>query len=280
MPNLKIRKFNPNQMKSYRMILFVGKKGSGKSTLLKDIFFHLRHRFDMVVALAGTPGSEEMFREFIPDALIYNKINVRVVEKLAEYARIMVAKRNPRNILLLMDDCLGYTGTNDKKIFEHNVFREIANNQRHLHITFAVSLQYCMEMKPHLRSQIDYCFVFQDTMISNRKRLWQYFFGMFEDLDSFSKTLFKCTRDYECLVLDNVHNTGNFEDNLYYYKARTDIPHYQLGKNSFWFLSQYYAVPPDNYHGALFEELVRHLDVSKKPSTKDTRQDRLIVEKI
>lgn len=280
MPNLKIRNFSPSQIKPYRMILFVGKKGSGKSTLLKDIFYHLRERFDLVVALAGTPGSEEMFREFVPDAFIYSKIDVRVIEKLTEYARIMVAKKTKRNILILMDDCLGCTGTDDKKIFGHNIFREIAYNQRHLNITLAISLQYCMEIQPHLRSQIDYCFVFQDTMISNRRRLWEYFFGMFEDLDSFSKTLYKCTRNFECLVLDNVKNSGNFEDNLYYYKAQTDIPHYQLGKSDFWFLSQYYASPSNNYHGALFEELVRHLDVTKRNNTKDSRQDRLIVEKI
>jgi energy-coupling factor transporter ATP-binding protein EcfA2 len=280
MPNLKIRKFDPAQIKPYRMIIFVGKKGSGKSTLMKDIFYHLRHRYDMVVALAGTQPAADMFREFIPEALVYDKIDISVAEKLVQYSRIMVAKKNPRNVLLLMDDCLGYTGTKDKNPLEHAVFREIAFNQRHLNLTFAVSLQYCMSIKPNLRTQIDYAFVFQDTNRNNRHKLWEYFFGMFEDLDSFTKTLQKCTNNYGCLVLDNVKNTGNFEDNLYYYTASQDTPAYKLGKDSFWFLSQYYATSPDPYGGALFDELVRHLDVTKRQNTKDSRQDRLIVEKV
>ena len=34
-------------------------------------------------------------------------IDVTVVEKLVEFAKIMVSKQNPRELLIIMDDCLG-----------------------------------------------------------------------------------------------------------------------------------------------------------------------------
>ncbi len=280
MPNLQIRKFTPTNIQPNRMILFVGKKGSGKTTLLKDIFYHLRSRFDLAIGLAGTPASEDMFREFLPDSLIYPVIDVVVIEKLVEFAKIMVSKRNPRELLIIMDDCLGESVGKEKHILDHKIFREIGYNQRHLHITFAISLQYCMEMKIHLRSQIDYCFVFQELNRSIRKRLWEYFFGMFEDMDSFTKTLHKCTQNHECMVLDNIQNTGNVLDNLYYYKASLQIPNYRIGRPCFWYLDHLYAVPENSYQGRLFDELVKRLDSTKRNNTKDRREDRLIVHKV
>lgn len=281
MPNITLHKLNPSQdIKPYRMIVFVGKKGSGKSTLMKDIFYHLRDRFDLVVALAGTRPAEEMFKEFIPDAFVYNTIDTSVAEKLVQYARIMVEHGKKRNVLLLMDDCLGNTGTKDKMPLEHPVFRDIAFNQRHLNLTFAVSLQYCMAIKPNLRTQVDYAFVLQDTNWDNRRKLHQYFFGMFENLEGFTKCLEACTSDYGCLVFDNVKCTGRFEDNLYYYKASTDIPEYKLGKEEFWYLSRLYKPPTHSADGDLFGELVRNLDVTRRQNTKDSRQDRLVISKI
>lgn len=281
MPNLKIRKFNPQQIQSHRMIIFVGKKGSGKTTCMKDIFYHLKDRFDLAVALAGTHEAASTFREFIPECFVYDKIDIHVAEKLVQYARIMEKTCDrPRHVLLLVDDCLGFTGTKDKHPFEHPVFRDIVYNQRHLKLTFAVSLQYTMSIKPCMRTQVDYAFVFQDTNHDNRTKMWKYFFGVFEDLNSFTQTLQKCTVNHECLVMDNVSNTGKIEDNLYYYKAQLNLPPYRLSRDIYWYLSTYYSVPANLNGGNLFEELVRNLDVTKKQQkTKDTKQDRLIVEK-
>lgn len=257
------------------MLLFIGKKGSGKTTLLREIFYHMRDRFDFVVALAGTPAAVDMFKEFVPNAMVYRTINLKAIIKTVQYARILAEKNANRRVLLVMDDCMG-----DKKLFHDPIFRDIAFNQRHLRLTFAVSMQYCMDFGPDLRTQVDYCFVFQENIISNRRRLWEYFFGMFEDVDSFSKILWRCTRNFECLVLDNTKNTENFADSLYFYKANPNMPPFRLGREVFWMLSEYYAVPEMKYSGGLTDELIRHLDVTHSQQTKDRVSDRLVVEKV
>lgn len=293
MPNIQIRKFAPASIVEHRIMLFVGKRGSGKTTLIRDIFYQLRGRFDLVVALAGTMESRKMFEEFVPKCFVHD-IQVEIIYKVVDMAKLLVEKGNPRNVLIIMDDCLGTStqeGKKEKRILDDNIFREIAYNGRHHHLTLAISLQYCMEMRPHLRSQIDYCFVFQETIRSNRKRLYEYFFGQFEDLDSFSKILCKCTQNYECLVLDNIQNTGNLEDNIYYYKAGLNIPQFRLGLGCYWFLNERYSAKncrtacggDSGYE--LFQQLLRRVGNGAPENksvrhTKDMSTDKLIIEKI
>lgn len=281
MTKLQINRFTPSQIKPNRMMCFIGKKGSGKSTLIKDIFFHLRDRFDIVVGIAGTSMSVDMFKEFIPDCFIFETVDPRTIQKIVNFAQILSRQNKQRRLLIIMDDVLGSPSGDCKKIFNHNVFRDIAFNQRHMNLTLALSLQYCMELPPAIRSQIDYCFTFQETIHSNKKRLKEYFFGMFDSMDAFSQTLYKCTRNFECLVLDNVNNTDNIENNLFFYKASRDIPNYKLGKSCFWWLSDYYsnrALSKSNR--SLFEELAQNLDYNTQKSTKSSATQQFVVEKI
>jgi hypothetical protein len=97
-----------------------------------------------------------------------------------------------------------------------------------------------MEMPTNLRSQIDYCFAFQETNRANKKRLFEYFFGVFDDLKSFDKTLCQCTVNYEALILDTTVNTGNLSDQIFYYRASMNIPPFRLGRSIYWTLDDKY----------------------------------------
>src|SRR5690606_26704805 len=100
------------------------------------------------------------------------------------------------------DDCLGV----DNRFFYHKVFDDIAYNGRHFNFTMIISIQYCMEMPPRMRSQLDYIVSFQETNLSNKKRLYNYLFGVFDDYKGFEKTLNRCTINYECFILDTTVN--------------------------------------------------------------------------
>ena len=52
-----------------------------------------------------------------------------------------------------------------------------------LRLYFVVAMQYVMDMTPDLRTQVDYVFALRESIISNKHKLWKYFFGMFEKFE-------------------------------------------------------------------------------------------------
>lgn len=283
MPTLKLSKFEPNTIMPNRMMAIMGKRGSGKTVLLKDLVYNLnlKFKFDIVLGIAGTEGAKSVFREFIPTCFIHS-VDIKIIESFVTLAKTFKKHGKQRNFLLIMDDFMEKKG-----LLDHDIFREIANNGRHFNFTLIMALQYCMDMKPHFRSQIDYVFAFRETIRSNRKRLWEYFFGMFDDQSSFDATLQKCTQNFECLIMDNAQNNGELSDVLHYYKANSNIPSFQLGRAIFWRLNYMYsntspyAMASSGYRkGGIAEELTNRIKDEKKVTAKSTRQDKLQVEKI
>ena len=276
MPNLLLTKFTPRSIKPNRIITVIGKRGSGKTVLLRDLMYQLRDRFDLVLALTGTEASADAFRQYIPECFIFD-VEIKKIAKAVEIAKVLRKHGNTREILIIMDDFM-----DKKSILDADVFRDIGYNGRNFNFTLIISLQYCMEMKPFLRSQIDYCFVFFEPNRSNRKKLWEYFFGIFDDFDSFTHTLSKCTRNFECMVLDTTQNTGDVQDQLHYYKSDINVSQLQFRtcKSIFWYLNDLYKNSSYSNVNNLFDDLISRTEDNKKTNTKDSRQDRLVIQKI
>ena len=75
-----------------------------------------------------------------------------------------------------------------------------------------------------VRSQCDYVMALKENILSNKQRLWRYFFGMFETYDEFARVFDARTQNYECLVLDNTSPSTDFRDNVFWHKAELKLP--------------------------------------------------------
>ena len=64
--------------------------------------------------------------------------------------------------------------------------RDLFMNGRHLKSALILAMQYCMDMTPDLRSQVDYCFCLRENIVSNKMKLWKFFFGGFANFDDFN----------------------------------------------------------------------------------------------
>jgi CRISPR/Cas system-associated endonuclease/helicase Cas3 len=111
-----------------------------------------------------------------------------------------------------MDDCM-----HDKSVIRDENIKDIFTNQSK--ITLMLSMQYCMDLPPDLRANVDYVFVFRENNIDNQKKLWKSFFGIFPTFELFQETFMTCTENYECLVIDNTRKSDKIEDCVYFYKA-------------------------------------------------------------
>jgi hypothetical protein len=106
-------------------------------------------------------------------------------------------------------------------------------NGRHWKIFFMLTMQYCMDLSPDLRANVDYVFVLRENVIQNRERLYKSFFGVFPTFDMFCQVMNSCTENYECLVLDNTSKSNRIEDCVFYYKAPIRRG-FRIGSDAMW----------------------------------------------
>jgi len=226
--NLQLKKFNPKTMRDNSIVVFIAKRMSGKSTCVKDIMYHKRSKLAAGVVMSGTEEGNGYYKEFIPDLFVYNEYKSDVIEKLIASQKNRIKKGENINVFTILDDCMY-----DKKFLKEKIMRQIFYNGRHWNIFFLLTMQYCMDLTPDLRSNIDYIFVFRENILQNREKIYKNFFGIFPSFDMFNQVMDACTENYECLVLDNTIKSNKIEDVVFWYKAKMRT-NFRVGHPNIW----------------------------------------------
>jgi hypothetical protein len=233
--NINIKKFDPTTIDPCRICVFIGRRNTGKSVLVTDILYHMR-KIPMGVVMSGTEESNEHYKEYVPDSFIYGQYEPDVIEKIITHQQVVIKKcktpeekeNTDNSVFMLLDDCMF-----DNKWTRDKNMRCIFMNGRHYRIFFMLTLQYCMDLPPSLRGQIDYVFILRDNILENKQKLYKHFFGIFPNFDSFNEVLTQCTENYECLVLNNRTTSNKIEDVVFWYKAKL-CRKFKMGSPSLW----------------------------------------------
>lgn len=226
--NIQLKKFNPKLMRDNSIVVFIAKRMSGKSTCVKDIMYHKR-KLPVGIVMSGTEEGNNFYQNFIPDLFVYNEYKSDVIEKIVARQKALLKNKDASNVFIILDDCMY-----DKKFMKEKIMRQIFYNGRHWNIFFMLTMQYCMDLTPDLRSNIDYIFVFRENILQNREKIYKNFFGIFPTFDMFNQVMNSCTENYECLVLDNTVKSNKIEDVVFWYKARMYDNPFRVGHPKFW----------------------------------------------
>lgn len=231
---IRIRQWDPTTLKDGRIVLLVGRRGGGKSTLMTSIMHALRDRLEFAVAMTPTEDSMDMFRKHMPESWIHSGFaGTQLEDMMKAQRRCSRERRATKHLGVFMDDCMY-----DKKVLKTVSMRDLFMNGRHLRITFCCAVQYLMDMGPDLRTQCDYVICTKEMILSNKMKLWKYFFGMFEKFEDFSNVMDKCTQNYSALVADFTTPTSSMDSCLFWYRAEQTVPPFRIGSDSFWRLSE------------------------------------------
>jgi len=233
---LDIARFDPSTMKPHRIAICIGKRGTGKSVLIRDLLYHMRGKLDYGVAMSPTQDSADTFASFMPPSSVYREYREPVVDRMIKSQRERshtMGMDALRSLYLVLDDCMY-----DKAVLKGKTIRDLFMNGRHSKVFFMCAVQWCMDLSPDLRTQVDYCFCLRENLISNRERLWKYFFGIFPRYDDFARVFDACSTNYECLVIDNTVQSNSIEDCIFWYKADPHLPPFRLCKDVYWDLDK------------------------------------------
>ena len=231
--NLELKKFDMSQITGDKVVVLIGKRDTGKSFLCRDILYN--HK-DVPVGqvISGTEGANQFYSKMVPKLFIHDEFKTNIIENMLKRQKLMIEKINrgdtsvdPRAFLIL-DDCL-YDNTWAKDKWMRSVFM----NGRHYKLLFLLTMQYALGIPPNLRTNIDYVFILRENYVSNRKRLYEHYAGMFPSFEMFCQVMDQCTENYECLVINNNAKSNKLSDQVFWYKAEAK-PEFQIGGESYW----------------------------------------------
>jgi|TARA_B110000971_G_scaffold2639_1_gene2847 hypothetical protein len=237
MTEIQLKKFNMSDIKDDKVVVLIGKRDTGKSFLCKDILYH-HQNIPVGQVISGTEGANQFYSKIVPKLFIHGEFDTQIVQNMIKRQKIMIDKINagdttidPRSFLIL-DDCL-YDNTWAKDKYMRSVFM----NGRHFKMLFLLTMQYALGIPPNLRTNIDYVFILRENYVSNRKRLYEHYAGMFPSFEMFCQIMDQCTENYECLVINNNAKSNKLTDQVFWYKA---VPHddFKIGAPSFWEYSE------------------------------------------
>ena len=246
--NFQIKKFNIEtlrdrcEMDSRKspMIVIIGKKDTGKSFLVRDILCNTQSAFPIGTVISGTEVANEFFQHMVPSKLIHDKYEPGIVTGVikrqlgAKTARNGDKNRGGGNsnidtrAFLILDDCLY-----DASWIKEESTRYVFMNGRHIDLMTIITMQYPLGITPNLRTNVDFVFILRETILGNRRRIYENYAGMFPTFEMFCQFMDQCTENFECLVICNGVQSNKLEDQVFWYKA-SDHPSFRMCSDSLW----------------------------------------------
>jgi len=230
--------FLPNENKG-PVIVLIGRRDTGKSFLVKDLLYH-HQDIPVGTVISGTEAGNHFYENMVPPRFIHDEYDVSIIQQLMLRQRQVLEQMrdeqkatrrastfDPR-AFLIMDDCLY-----DDSWARDKLVRMMFMNGRHWKLMVVITMQYPLGIPPNLRTNVDYVFILRETYMSNKRRIYENYAGMFPTFDSFVQVMEQCTENYECLVINNNVKSNKLTDQVFWYKAE---PHadYRLGSRDYW----------------------------------------------
>lgn len=223
-PNFNFKKFKLSDIEDHAAICMIAARNSGKSVLVRAILENKKH-FPAGVIIAPTDKLSGFYNDFFPPSFIHYEYSSELLSKIFLRQTMIIEKNKERikqgkkpidtRLFLVMDDCLAQKGSWMK---DQNIL-ELLQNGRHYHITFILTMQYALGITPELRSNFDYVFLLSEDFISNQKRLYEHFAGMFPSFEIFKRAFAKITENFGAMVINKRIKSTNITDKIYWYKA-------------------------------------------------------------
>jgi len=194
------------------------------TTLISAIMYAKKHIIPVAEIYSGTEDSNGFYRQLVPNTFIYNKYDeVRIGDFIT---RQKIAKEHLENpwAMLLIDDC-----TDEPAIFRKPLQQALYKNGRHWKMLYILSLQYCMDIRPGIRTNIDGCFILREPNLKNRESLYKNYAGIIPDFKIFCDILDQVTDDYTALYIHNSTTINDWKQCIFWFKAKPPPQGFKFG---------------------------------------------------
>lgn len=235
-----IKEFDIDSVVTGSIIFCIGKRKSGKSYLVRDLMHSLNKKgFPAGQIYSGSEDWDPYFSKFFPKIFIKDDmrpgeiedIMLRQKNKVKKRAKVLGeqhGKSKENNFFLLLDDM-----QSKNHVWKNSpAFKQVFTMGRHANITLIMALQFVLACSPELRQNVDYSFLFA-TDGNDLKKVYDNFASVVPDFKTFCDLFEKCTRNNSCMVIDKNKPRGDWNEHVFYYRAKDPGP-YKFGSPAMW----------------------------------------------
>lgn len=220
---LPINVFDLNSITGHPAIIMIAKRGSGKSWVVRAIMEYFKD-IPVGTVISPTDRMSEFYAKFFPDTYIHYTFKSELIKRILDRQKKIIKKAKDKlkenkkidtRASIIMDDCLGEKG----KWIKDETIKELLFNGRHYHIMYILTMQFPLGITPELRMNFDYIFLLAEDYVSNLKRIYDHYAGMFPSFDTFRQVFKTLTDDFGCMVIVNKGVRKSLFDKIFWYKA-------------------------------------------------------------
>lgn len=201
---------------------------TGKSTLIASLLYAKKHIIPVGMVMSGTEDSNSFFRKIFPSTFVYNEYDEEQIKSFIK--RQKIAKQHLENpwAVIILDDT-----TDDPRVFNTPLQQGMYKRGRHWKMWYIVSLQYGMDVKPVIRTNIDGVFILREPSLRTRKILWENYASVIPDFTLFCDIMDGVTDDYTALYVHNSIQTNDWRECVFWYKAKPTPDGFKFGCDEF-----------------------------------------------
>jgi hypothetical protein len=207
----------------------IGKPGTGKSYLIRSLLYEKRHVLPTGLVFSGTEDSNSFYGTMFPKSFIYNGLDLDQLKKFVERQKVSRKFLPCPWSVLIIDDCM-----DDSRLFNKPLIQGLYKNGRHWSMLYILSLQYSLDIKPSIRTNIDGTFILREPNRLNREKLWKNYAGIIPNFDDFCAIMDQLTSDYTALYIHNATTSNRVEDCVFWYKAKPVPEGFKIGCPEYW----------------------------------------------
>jgi hypothetical protein len=165
----------------------------------------------------------------MPGIFVHNEYSEEKVENFIKRQKLALEYiPNPWSVIII-DDC-----TDDPRIFNKPLQQSMFKRGRQWNCMYILSLQYAMDVKPVIRTNVDGIFILREPLLNNRQALYKNYASIIPTFDIFCELMDKITEDFTALYIHNATNVNDWTKCVYYWKPPIIPDDWRMGCTTFW----------------------------------------------
>jgi hypothetical protein len=174
--------------------------------------FWKQKKIEKCIVISPIDKMNPFYSDFVPKKNIYYELKSEIIQEILDEQK---KNKGTKKMCVILDDCLSSKGTWAKD----QTISELLFNGRHYGITTFLTMQFPLALKPELRCNFDYVLLMSNDNLSDQKRIFDHYCGIFPKFDLFRNTLSKLTENFRTMIIMNREGNKQIEEKIKHFKA-------------------------------------------------------------